>query len=152
MHYPWVISSLPVSHILSTREDMHYPWGKFHSFFIHINFLTGTAYFHGYWGYDSRVLRIWLTGTAYPHRYWGYDSQVLMILLTGNAYPHGYWGYDSRVLHTLTGTAYSLYRVCSWDIKRLWEYLSLKFWLFFTRYACATKSEKQLVQVLVPYL
>ena len=96
-----------------------------------MHILTGTAYPHGYWGYDSRVLMIWLTGTAYPHGYWGYDSRVLMIWLTGNAYPHGYWGYDSRVLmiwltgnayphgycipsrvlHTLTGTAYSLYRV-----------------------------------------
>ena len=64
--------------------------------------LTGTAYPHGYWGYDSRVLKIWLTGTAYPHGYWGYDSRVLMIWLMGTAYPHGYWGYDSRVLHILT--------------------------------------------------
>ena len=87
--YPWVISSVPVR-TCSTREDMHYPWGKFHSFFIHINLLTGTAYPHRYWGYDSRVLMIWLTGNAYPHGYWGYDSQVLMIWLTGNAYPHGY--------------------------------------------------------------
>ena len=95
--------------------------------------LTGTAYPHRYWGYDSRVLRIWLTGTEdMTHRYWGYDSRVLRIWLTGTAYPHGYWRYDSRVLHTLTGsedmthrywwydsrvmhiltgTAYSLYRV-----------------------------------------
>ena len=61
MQYPWVISSVPVSHILSpgricrTREsssvhvrvcsiceDMQYLWGKFHSFFIHINLVTGT--------------------------------------------------------------------------------------------------------------
>ena len=90
MHYPWVISSVPVSHILSTGEDMQYPRGKFHSFFIHINLLTGTAYLHGYWWYDSLVLMIWLTGTAYPHKYWGYDSRVLMIWLTGNAYPQGY--------------------------------------------------------------
>ena len=121
MQYPWVISSVPVSHILSTREDMHYPWGKFHSFFIHINLLTGTAYPHGYWGYDLRVLMIWLTGTAYPHGYWGYDSRVLKIWLTGTAYPHGYWGYDSRVLHILTGTEDMTHGYCiSSQVLRIW--------------------------------
>ena len=111
MHYPWVISSVPVSHILSTREDMQYPWH-------HSTREDMTAYPHGYWGYDSRVLRIWLTGTAYPHGYWGYDSRVLRIWLTGTAYiriwltgtedmTHGYWGYDSQVLMIwLTGNAY----------------------------------------------
>ena len=46
-------------------------------------------------------------------------------------------------------------RICSWDIKRLREYLSLKFWLFFTQYACATKCRshrKNLVRVRAPYL
>ena len=109
---------------------MNEEWMRLNSRILHI--LTGTAYSCGYWGYDSRVLRIWLTGTAYPHQYWGYDSWVLMIWLMGTAYPHQYWGYDSQVLHTLTGTedmthgywwydsqvmhiltgtAYSLYRV-----------------------------------------
>ena len=167
MYYPWVISSVPVSHILSTREsypqylwvissvpvricstcesypqyplrvcstceDMQYPWGKFHSFFIHINLLTGNEDMtHGYWWYDSRycissrvlriwltgtedmtrgycissqVLRIWLTGTDYMTHGYCISSRVLRIWLTGTAYPHGYWGYDSRVMHTLTGT------------------------------------------------
>ena len=104
--YPWVISSVPVR-VCSTCEDMQYLWGKFHSFFIHINLLTGTAYPHGYWGYDSRVLMTWLTGTAHLHGYLGYDSWVLRIWLTGTAYPHGYWGYDSWVLMIwLMGTAY----------------------------------------------
>ena len=57
------------------------------------------------------VLRIWLTGTAYPHGYWGYDSRVLHILTGTEDMTHGYWWYDSRVMHILTGTAYSLYRV-----------------------------------------
>ena len=79
--YPWGYA-VPVSHIISTREDMHYPWGKFHSFFIRINLLTGTAYPHGYRGYDSRVLMIWLTGNAYPHGYC-IPSRVLHIVYTG---------------------------------------------------------------------
>ena len=75
--YLWVISSVLVSHILSTCEsfsvpvrvsstceDMQYLWGEFLSFFIHMNLLTGTAHPHRYSGYDSRVLHI-LTGTAY---------------------------------------------------------------------------------------
>ena len=131
---PWVISSVSMT-VCSTCEDMQYPWGKFHSFFIHINLLTGTKDMtHGYWWYDSRVLHIltgtedmthgycissgvwgydsWvlhiLTGTEdMTHGCWGYDSRVLRIWLTGNAYPHGYWGYDSQVLMIwFTGNAY----------------------------------------------
>ena len=185
MHYLWVISSVPVSHILSTREDMHYLWvissgpmrvcitresyhwypwvissvpvsytsvPMSHIISTHELYLSTHESYHQYpwgyavpmshiistresypqypWGYalpvkevwfilhsytfthgyciSSRILRIWLTGSAYPHKYWGYDSQVLMIWLTGNAYPHGYWWYDSWVMHILTGTAYSL--------------------------------------------
>ena len=143
--YPWVIFSESVSHILSTRKDMQCPWvissvpvrvcstheshpqyswgyavpmSKFiwmknewklpHGYCISsqvLHILTGTEDMtHGYWGYDSRVLRIWLTGTAYPHRYC-IPLRVLRIWLTGTAYPHRYWGYDSRVLRIwLTGT------------------------------------------------
>ena len=139
--YLWVISSVPVricipreSHpqylwviILSTCEDMHYPWVNLYEWRMNETSLTGTAYPHRYcissrvlriWRIDtedmthgycisSQVLRICLTGNAYPHRYWGYDSQVLRIWLTGDAYPHGYWGYDWQVLRIwLTGTAY----------------------------------------------
>ena len=32
MQYPWVISSVPVSHILSTHEDMQYLWAILDSF------------------------------------------------------------------------------------------------------------------------
>ena len=162
--YPWVISSVPVSHILSTREDMQYPWvissvpvricstcedmhtresypqypwyavpvricSTREGSFIH----SGTAYPHGYWGYDSRVLMIWLTGTDdMTHGYcisspvlriWltGTEdmTKVLMIWLTGTAYPHRYWGYDSRVLMIwLTGTAYP-HRYWGFD-SRIW--------------------------------
>ena len=73
---------------------------------------------HGYWGYDSRVLRIWLTGTAFPHGYWGYDSRVLMIWLTGNAYPHGYC-IPSRVLHIVyTGWKREHLKICSPLVKQ----------------------------------
>ena len=54
MQYLWVISSVPMI-VCSTCEDMQYLWGKFYSFFIHISLLAGTAYSHGYWGYDSSV-------------------------------------------------------------------------------------------------
>ena len=129
--YPWGYA-VPMT-VCSTREDMQYPWGKFHSFFIHINLLTGTEdMVHRYWGYDSRVLhtltgtedvthRYWwydsrvlhiLTGTEdMTHGYWGYDSRVLHILTGTEDMTHGYWRYDSQVMHILTGTAYSLYRV-----------------------------------------
>ena len=104
MQYPWVISSVPVSHILSTCEDVQYPWVNLYEWRMNETSLTGTAYPHRYC-IPSRVLRIWLMGTAYPHWHWGYDSRVLRIWLTGTAYPHGYWGYDLRVLRIwLTGT------------------------------------------------
>ena len=109
--YPWGYA-VPVSHIISTHEDMQYPWVNLYEWRMNETSLMGTAYPHRYWGYDSRVLRIWLMGTAYPHGYWGYDSRVLhtltvikdydsrvlMIWLMGNAYPHGYC-IPSRVLH-----------------------------------------------------
>ena len=107
MHYPWVISSVPVSHILSTHEDMQYLWGKFHSLFIHINLLMGTEDMtHGYWWYDSWVLHILMDTEDMTHGYWWYDSWVLMIWLTGTEdMTHRYWGYDSRVLRIcLTST------------------------------------------------
>ena len=112
MQYPWVISSVPVVHILSAHEDMQYPWVNLYEWRMNETSLTGTAYPHRYWGYDSRVLRIWLTGTAYPHRYWWYDSRVLHILTGTEGMTHGYWGYDSRVLMIwLTGNAYP-HRYC----------------------------------------
>ena len=37
--------------------------------------------------FTSQVLRIWLTGTAYPHGYWRYDSQVFYIVYTGKLIP-----------------------------------------------------------------
>ena len=60
--YPWVISSVPVSHTLSTREDMQYPWVNLYEWRMNETSLTGTAYPHRYC-IPSRVLRIWLTGT-----------------------------------------------------------------------------------------
>ena len=153
MQYPWVISSVPVR-ICSTRESYpQYPWEYavpvrevsfiLHSFFIHINLLTGTEHMNHVYCIPSWVLRIWLTGTKYPHGYWGYDSKVLMIWLTGTEdMTHGYcissrvlmiWltdsddmthGYciSSRVLRIwLTGNAYSLHRVI-----RFW-YIDISF-------------------------
>ena len=115
MQYPWGYT-LPVSHIISTRESYpQYPWR--YAVPVRI-WLTGTDDMtHGYC-ISLWVLRIWLTGTAYPHRYWGYDSWVLRIWLTGTEdMTYRYWGYDSRVMHILTGTAYSLHRVmiCEWN-------------------------------------
>ena len=80
--YPWGYA-VPVSHILSTCEDMQYPWVISSVPVREVSFILHSYKFtHGYWGYDSRVLRIWFTGT---------DDMT-----------HGYWGYDSRVMHTLT--------------------------------------------------
>ena len=136
--------------VCSTHDDMQYPWGKFHSFFIHINSLTSAAYPHGYWGYHLQVLRIWLTVTVYPHstedmtHEYCISSRVLRIWLTGtNDMAHRYcifswvlriWlkgtedmthGYctPSQVLRILlTGTAHS---------HRYWWYDSrvLRIWL-----------------------
>ena len=144
MQYLWVISSVPVSHILSTREDMQYLWVNLYEWRMNETslmntayphrycipsrvlriWLTGIAYPHRYWGYDSRLLMIWLTGTAYPHRYWGYDSRVLMIWLTGTAYPHRYWGYDSRVLHILRGTEDMTHGYWGYDSQVLMTWLT----------------------------
>ena len=118
--YLWVISSVPVR-ICSTREDMHYPWGKFHSFFIHINLLTGTAYPHGYWGYDSWVLHILMGTEDMTHGYWWYDSWVLHILTGTEDMTHGYC-ISSRVLRIwLTGTDDMTqgYCISSW-VLRIW--------------------------------
>ena len=77
------------------------------SFWVLKIWLTGTAYPHGYWGYDSRVLMIWLTGTDdMTHGYWWYDSRVMHTLTGTEDMTHGYWWYDSWVMHILTGTAY----------------------------------------------
>ena len=131
---------LLVFHVICSTHESYpqYPWGyavpvREVSFILHSYKFT-----HGYWGYDSQVLRIWLTGTEdMTHGYWGYDSRVLHTLtgtddmthgycissrvlriwLRGNEYLHGYWWYDSRVMHILTGTAYSLYRVRNEPIK-----------------------------------
>ena len=103
--YPWVISSVPVSHILSTHEGMQYPWGYAVPVSKFIWMKNEWKFPHRYCIF-SQVLRIWLTGTAYSHRYWGYDSRVLHILTGTEDMTHGYWWYDSRVMHILTGTAY----------------------------------------------
>ena len=90
----------------------------------------GTLYFwsfsklsnitHGYC-ISSRVLRIWLMGTAYPHGYWGYDSRVLHILMGTEDMTHGYWGYDSQVLHILMGTEDMTHGYCiSSQVLRIW--------------------------------
>ena len=65
MQHPWVISSVPVSHILSTHEDMQHPWVNLYEWRMNETSLMGTAYPHRYC-IPSWVLRIWLTGTAYP--------------------------------------------------------------------------------------
>ena len=98
-----------VLHILTGTEDMTH--GYYISSQVLRIWLTGTAYPHGYWGYDSWVLMIWLMGTVYPHGYWGYGSQVLHILTGTEDMTHKYWWYDSQVMHILMGTAYSLYKV-----------------------------------------
>ena len=67
LSYPqqlWVIPSVPVSHILSTCEDMQHPWVHLYERRMNDISFTGTAYPHGYWEYDSRLIHI-LTGTAY---------------------------------------------------------------------------------------
>ena len=82
MQYLWVISSVPVSHILSTREDMQYPWVNLYEWRMNETYLTGNAYPHGYC-ISSRVLRIWLTGTDDMTHGYCISSRVLRIWLTG---------------------------------------------------------------------
>ena len=103
-HYPWGYA-LPVSHILSTCESYpQYPWGyavpvRIYSTRGEVSFILHSYKFtHGYWGYDSHVLRIWLTGTEDMTYGYCISSRVLRIWLTGTAYPHRYC-ISSLVLH-----------------------------------------------------
>ena len=71
--YPWGYA-VPVSKFIWMKNEWNFPHGYSISSQV-LHTLTGTEDMtHGYGGYDLRVLKIWLTGNAYPHRYWGYDS------------------------------------------------------------------------------
>ena len=74
MHYPWVISSVPVSHIVRvciTRESYHqYPWVI-----------------------SSVPVRICSTRESYPQYPWGYAVPVSHIISTRESYPQYPWGY-----------------------------------------------------------
>ena len=103
MHYPWVISSVPVSHILSTREDMQYPSVILSVPVSHILSTREDMQYPWVNLYEWRMNETSRTGAAYPHRYC-IPSRVLRIWRTGTEYPHWYWEHDSRVLHILTDT------------------------------------------------
>ena len=134
-----------VLHILTSTEDTTHEYCI--SSRVLRMWLRGTAYPHGYWGYDLRVLRIWLTGTEdMTHGYcistrvlriWltGTEvmtheycicSQVLKIWLRGTAYPHGYWWYDSRVLHIFY-TGWSPIHCCKLCWTDFWKRLLVKY-------------------------
>ena len=136
----WTASKLRFWIILEFCDKLEtlYFWSLFKAVW-----LMGIAYPHGYWGDDSRVLRIWLSGTEdMTHRYcissrvlriwptgtedmthrYCISSRVLRIWLVGTEdMSHGYWGYDSRVLHTLTSTEDMTHGYCipSW-VLRIW--------------------------------
>ena len=143
MHYPWVISSVPVR-ICSTRESYHqYPWVNRQyrwGYAVPVRDIISTreSYPQYRWGfavpvshilstrkdmqypwvnlYEWEMNEISLTGTAYPHAYC-IPSRVLRIWLTGTAYPHRYWGYDARVLRIwLTGTEDMTHGYWGYDI------------------------------------
>ena len=67
MQYLWVISSVPVSHILSTGEDMQYLWVISSVPVSHI-ISTRESYPQYPWVnlYEWRMNKTSLTGTAYP--------------------------------------------------------------------------------------
>ena len=141
MHYLWVISSVPVSHIISTRESYpQYPWG----YAVPVSHILSTREDMQYLWVNSSVPVSHIFSTREGMQYlWGYavpmrevsfiphsykfthryciSSRVLSIWLTGTAYPHGYLGYDSRVLHILTGTEDMTHRCCiSSRVLRIW--------------------------------
>ena len=71
MHPLWVISSVSVSHILSTRASYpQYPWVI-----------------------SSVPVRICSTHESYPQYPWGYAVPVSHILSTRESYPQYPWGY-----------------------------------------------------------
>ena len=113
MQYPWVISSEPVSHIISTREDMQYPWVISSVLVSHI-ISTFESYPQYPWGYLVPVSHILSTheGMQYtwviPQYLWVnlYEWRMNETSLTGTTYSHGYC-IPSRVLRIwLTSTAY----------------------------------------------
>ena len=100
MHYPWVISSIPVSHILSTCEDMQYPW---------VISSVRESYPQYPWGYALPVSHIISTRELYPQYPWGYAVPVSRIISTREDMQYRWVNlYEWRMNETsLTGNAYA---------------------------------------------
>ena len=103
MHYPWVISSVPVR-ICSTRESYpQYPWG----YAVPVSHILSTreSYPQYPWGYAVPVSHIISTCDSSPQYPLGYAVSVSKFIWMKNEWnlPHGYC-ISSQVLHTLTGT------------------------------------------------
>ena len=121
MHYPWVISSVPVSHILSTREGMHYPWVISS---VPVSHILSTCEDMQYLWVISSVPVSHILSTREDMQYpWVnlYEWRMNETSLTGNAYPHGYC-ISSRVLRIwLTGTDDMTHGYCiSSRVLRIW--------------------------------
>ena len=107
MHYPWVISSVPMSHILSTHEGMQYPWVISSVPVSHI-FSTREGMQYP-WVISSVPMRICSTMShilstreSYPQYPWGYTVPMSHILSTHELYPQYPWGYAVPVSHILS--------------------------------------------------
>ena len=87
MHYPWVISSVPISHILSTCEGMHYPWVISSVLVSHI--LSTREGTHYPWVISSvpvshilSTVRICSTRESYPQYPWVISSVPVRVCCT----------------------------------------------------------------------
>ena len=87
MHYPWVISSVPVSHILSTRESYHqYPWVISS---VPVRICSTHESYHQYlWGYAVPVSHIISTRESYPQYPWGYAVPVRICITREGSFIH----------------------------------------------------------------
>ena len=106
MHYPWVISSVPVKLSSISVSYPQYPWG----YAVPMSHILSTreSYPQYGWGYAAPVSHILSTRERMQYL-WGYAVPVREIsfihinLLTGTTYPHGYWGYDFSVSYMSSG-------------------------------------------------
>ena len=121
MHYPWVISSVPVSHILSTREGMHYLWVISS---VPVSHILSTCEDMQYpWVISSVPVRICSTRESYHQYPWVISSVPVRICSTRESYPQYPWVISSvRVRICSTRESYHQYpwvissvpvRICS---------------------------------------
>ena len=101
MHYPWGYA-LPVSHIISTHEGMHYLW-VISSVPMRIC-STRESYPQYPWVISSVPMRVCSTRESCPQYLWGYAVPLSHILSTSESYPQYPWVISSVPMSHILST------------------------------------------------